>query len=353
MAEPTVGAGFARGLAGFAVAKGADRSLLLARAGLDPMALMDQDARLPLSSYVALMRAGQVLTGDPALGLHFGERVDIAEVSIIGLLGQASETMQEAFAQLNRYVRLIVETDNGDHTDRFGFTLERGGLWMVDNRRGAEAFPELTESAFAQLVCSARRASDLLVVKAVHLTYPDPGYGQEYERIFQAPVVFGSDWNALQIDPALPDQPVGKLPRYVFGVLSEHAQALLTSLESSKSVRSRVESLLMPILHTGDAGIARIAGKMGLSRQTLFRRLKAEGVTFERVLDDLRHRLALDYLEGTKVSVNETAYLVGFSDPAAFSRAFKRWTGMSPKAARAARRPPAATALRGGSGGER
>ena len=334
MAEPTVGAGFARGLAGFCVSRGADRALLLARAGIDPRALLDQDARLPFSSYVALMRAGQALTGDPALGLHFGERVDITEVSIIGLLGQASETMLEAFAQLNRYVRLIVETDNGDQPDRFCLALARGGLWMVDNRRGAGVFPELTESAFAQLVCSARRASDLLVVKAVHLTYPDPGYADEYERIFQAPVVFGADWNAMQIDPKLPDEPVAKLPRYVFGVLSERADILLASLDTARSVRGQVESLLMPILHTGEAGIERIAGKMGLSRQTLFRRLKAEGVTFERVLDDLRHRLALNYLEGRKVSVNETAYLVGFSDPAAFSRAFKRWTGVSPKAAR-------------------
>ena len=86
----------------------------------------------------------------------------------------------------------------------------------------------------------------------------------------------------------------------------------------------------MPVLHTGDGSMDMIAGKMGVSRQTLFRRLKAEGVTFEKVLDELRHKLALHYLSGKKVSVNETAYLVGFSDPAAFSRAFKRWTGMSP-----------------------
>ena len=125
-------------------------------------------------------------------------------------------------------------------------------------------------------------------------------------------------------------------PRYVFGVLSEHADALLKSLESSKTVRGRVEGLLMPILHTGEASIDKVAGQMAMSRQTLFRRLRAEGVTFAAVLDALRHKLALHYLSGRKVSVNETAYLVGFSEPAAFSRAFKRWTGVSPRAARQA-----------------
>jgi len=119
-------------------------------------------------------------------------------------------------------------------------------------------------------------------------------------------------------------------PRYVFGILSEHADALLESLLKSKAVRGRVESLLMPILHTGQANMDTIATKMALSRQTLFRKLKAEGTTFAEVLDELRHKLALDYLSARKVSVNETAYLVGFSDAAAFGRAFKRWMGTSP-----------------------
>lgn len=82
--------------------------------------------------------------------------------------------------------------------------------------------------------------------------------------------------------------------------------------------------------------IETIASKLGASRQTLYRNLKAEGVVFEHVLDELRHRMAVHYLAGKRVSVNETAYLVGFSDPAAFSRAFKRWTGKSPREVRMA-----------------
>ncbi|WP_372783998.1 AraC family transcriptional regulator [Phenylobacterium sp.] len=336
MAEPTVGAGYARGLLEFAVSKGAGRLALLERSGVKAADLQDQDARIPFRQYVALMRAGQALSGDSALALHYGERVDIAEVSIIGLIGQASETMAEAFAQLNRYVRLVVETDNEGGGDRFGMTFDRGGLWMVDNRRRADDFPELTESAFAQLVCGPRRMGVPQMVKAVHVTHAAPPHRDEYERIFQAPVVFESDRNGLLLDHTLADPTVARLPRYVFGVLTEHADELLKSLESSKSVRGRVESLLMPVLHTGHASMDAVAARLGISRQTLFRKLKAEGVTFATVLDELRHRMAADYLGARKVSVNETAYLVGFSEPAAFSRAFKRWTGSSPRAMRAA-----------------
>ena len=202
LAEPTVGAGFARGLLELAVAKGADRAALLQQSGLPADALQDQDARIPVRSYVALMRAAKALTGDTALGLHYGEQVDIAEVSIIGLIGQASETALEAFQQLNRYVRLIIETDNEGGGDRFGMVFDRGGLWMVDNRKNPNDFPELTETAFAQLVCSPRRSDPTYGVKAVHVTHAAPPHQAEYERIFRAPVIFGSDRNALQLDEA-------------------------------------------------------------------------------------------------------------------------------------------------------
>ena len=102
------------------------------------------------------------------------------------------------------------------------------------------------------------------------------------------------------------------------------------NLDSSKTTRGAVEKLLTAKLQSGAASADEIARQLGVSRQTLFRRLKAEGVTFEKVLDELRHRMALKYLNDQKLSVNETAYLVRFSDPAAFSHAFKRWTGHSP-----------------------
>ena len=93
--------------------------------------------------------------------------------------------------------------------------------------------------------------------------------------------------------------------------------------------RAEVERRLEPLLASGGVGIERVARDLGYSRQTLYRRLKAEGTTYERLLDGVRRRLALRFMsEG--LSVKAAAYRLGFSDPAAFSRAFKRWTGSSP-----------------------
>lgn len=118
---------------------------------------------------------------------------------------------------------------------------------------------------------------------------------------------------------------------YGFRVMRDRADALLSKLDDSKTMRGRVERLLMPMLPTGNVGMSGIAEKLGCTRSTLLRRLKAEGVTFEQVLDELRHKMALHYIDGKKMSISETSRLVGFSDPAAFSRAFKRWSGQSPR----------------------
>jgi AraC-like DNA-binding protein len=327
--ELTVAAGLARGLIDLAVSKGADRMALLNHAGIAPADLLDQDDRIPLPRYVALIRAGKALTGDQALALHYGEVNDLSEISVVGLIGNASETMAEAFAQLNRYGRLVVEFDGPP--DRFQMAWRGAEVWLVDTRENPNDFPELTESTFARMICGPRQFGVTQLVKAVRVTHPAPAWRAEYERIYGAPVTFEADENAMLVDPVWLTHRIQLQPRYVFGVLSEHADSLLKGLEDSKSVRGRVESLLMPVLHTGEASMDQVAGKLGVSRQTLFRRLKAEGVTFETVLDELRHKLATHYLSGRKVSVNETAYLVGFSDPASFSRAFKRWTGVSPR----------------------
>ena len=123
-----------------------------------------------------------------------------------------------------------------------------------------------------------------------------------------------------------------------FAFLGEVARAVEAKAGARKAAaapppsrfRAEVERRLEPLLASGGIGIDRVARDLGYSRQTLYRRLKAEGVTYEQLLDGLRRRLALRLVREQGLSVKEAAYRLGFSDPAAFSRAFKRWTGSSP-----------------------
>lgn len=344
MPKPTIAAGFPKAFMDFAVSRGANRQMLTERSQIRPDDLKEQDNRIPMANYRALMKAGVELCNEPALALLFGEAVRLQDISIVGLIGEAAESVEVGRRQLNRYARLSLDEDKGEPSDHLEFVRENGKVWLKFTSTLYMDNPLLTESEFARCVCGARalfESNDIFTNRpfpnAIRFTHKEPSYRAEYDRIFGVPLYFGSHMNALLLDEEFmfskPPQP----NPYVSRILTAHAEELLENLEGSKSTRGRVESLLMPILHTGEASMDMIARKLGLSRQTLFRKLKAEGVTFEKVLDELRHKLALHYLSEKKVSVNETAYLVGFSAPTAFSRAVKRWTGSSPRAVQASK----------------
>lgn len=331
----TVSAGLTESLLAFAVARGVDRQELLGASGIDPGAFDHPDARLPVAAYVALMRAAKRLTGDPALGLHFGAADDMAQFSVVGLVAEAATTMAESIEQLNRYGQLVIEVGL-DGPDRFRLETHVDGTWAHDARLHPNAFPELTESTFARMTAGAIRKFGRSPARLVRVTHPAPGHAALYADIFGAPVEFGAGRNEMLIEPDWLAMPVALAPRYAFGILARHADALLAKLQASHSLAGRIEAALMPVLHKGAPGIEALARQMGMSRATLYRRLRDEGTSFEHLLDGLRRRLALDYLSAGRVSVSEAAYLSGFSDPAAFSRAVKRWTGQSPGALRGA-----------------
>ena len=122
----------------------------------------------------------------------------------------------------------------------------------------------------------------------------------------------------------------------MFAFLGQLAAAFDGGGSRERCFRKEVESAIEPMLASGDASIDAVARQLGMSRQTLYRRLKAEGVTFEEILDAKRRQLAVRYLGLDRLSVKAVAYRLGFSEPAAFSRAFKRWTGVSPSNFRSA-----------------
>lgn len=336
MPEATVSAGHVAAWLEFAAGRGVDTEALVDRVGADRARLADPDGRIPFMHYVGLVRGAKTEAGDSGLVLRFGAEAGAGGLGILGLIMEASATMGEAFLQMQRYGRLMVEVECETDGPRFALEPSEAGLFAIDRRLDPNAFPELTELSFSRLVCGPRRFLAQPHVLAVEVTHPAPEHAALYDDVFQCPVTFGAPRNALKLHPEIVGWPVAQNPRYVFDVLTDRADGLLDALDSSRTTRGELESLLLRHLHEGELGADQMAAELGISRQTLYRRLKAEGTGYADVLDDLRHRLSLQYLLGRKVSVNETAYLVGFSEPTAFSHAFKRWTGQSPQAYRRA-----------------
>ena len=150
MANPSVSAGYARGLLQLAVARGAKAELMLERSSILPGELQDPDSRIALARYVDLMMAGQMLCGDPALAIHYGEAVDLAEVSIAALICAAAPTVGEARVQMNRYGRLVFDEDSGRITEHLELVRDEEGPWLQLSAAAFVEYPCLTESALTR-----------------------------------------------------------------------------------------------------------------------------------------------------------------------------------------------------------
>lgn len=323
-------AGMVLGLIGYAAERGADRVELLAMAGLASGAA-DPNRRVPLDRYAAMVREAARQCSDPALAIHFAENSNFADLSIVGLLGYAAETMRGALDQLNRFGRLVTDIAVAG-PDRFTITPAPGGLWLTDHRIDNPPFPELTELTFVRMVTGTRQFGTTPFAQLAEVTHHDRGTGAELARVLGVPVRFGAAHNRLCVSQEWQEYRVALYPRYAFGLFCAHADQLLAQLDAAQSMAGQVERAVLPVLHTGTVTIQSIARRLGLSEQGLYRALRAEGTTFEALLADLRHRFAKGYLAQGRAGLNEIAYLLGYSDVSAFSRAFKRREGVAPGA---------------------
>ncbi len=325
-------AGMARGLLEFAVERGADRAALISAAGVDPAALEKEDERVPFSQYAALYAAAEALCRDSALALHFGESIAAMELLLVCHVGSARETMGGALAAINRYGRLSVDVDTIDGGDPFQIESSEAGCWLVDASLYPGNVPQLTETSFTRLIAGTRQLTQRDFVRAVEFVRDAPAHRAEYERVFRAPISFGQRRNAMLLDPDWLALPLGVTSRYAGSIFEAHANGLLEQLEPARRCRRAVEDVVRDRLSTGTVTMEHVARTLGISRQALYRQLKGEGTTFEAILHRVRRDVARRLLrEGT--SITETAQRLGFSDRSAFSRAFKRWTGRSPRSA--------------------
>lgn len=327
----SVATGMVSGLIDFAASRGADRRHLLAIAGLPLKDDIEPNGRVPLEAYIRVTREAKRLCDDPALAIGYAAAGGFDHQSIVGLIAYASATTHEALEQINRFGRLATDLSVVG-PDRFTLSHETDGIWLTDNRLDAPPFPECTETTFIWLVNAPRETGPVPYCSLAEVTHADPGTRPAFEAALGAPVRFNASRNALRVSQAWLDYPIGSYPTYAFGVFSAHADRLLADLDVTRSLAGEIERLILPTLHTGRVTAETVANQLNLSPQSLYRALRAEGTTFEEILASLRHRFAKGYLLESRASLKEIAYLLGYSDVSAFSRAFKRREGVSPGA---------------------
>ena len=333
----TVSVVMARNLVAFAGLLGADMEGVARAANLTLDALTDADLRVQHDDFVKLWDAIAERVGDDAFGLHFGEYSRRRRDNVIAYALQSCATVEQALRCGVRYARLV----NDVMASELVIDGERAGVRIVarpglsTHRHGVECALVMTW-VFVQEAAAAREPAI-----AIAFTHARPSRTDEHARIFGAEPTFDAPANEVWFPSAylarrmLPGDPElhAHLDRFLQRMLEAQAQP-------DDAFVQRVRRLLAESLHNRTPDIVEIANRLHVSRRHLQRRLHDAGTSFQALLDRTRHDLAMRYLEEPGVTLSEVCFLLGFSEPSTFHRAFKRWTGMTPAEARRQRRRP-------------
>lgn len=327
--SPTIVAGAIAKLLATLPALGVEARSVCASAGFDVRVAGEVDARVPLSTLHALWEAVAAAAPRADLALLVAERYRPGDYGLVGFVAMTSPSLGEALAQVERYMRLW--------TDDPGLRLRDDGRLEVVYRTSIVDRPGLhraTEATVAEIVHGARLVAQRRVgPREVRFRHPPPAEreGREaFEAFFGAPVLFGQGETEMRFDPAELATPLPEHDAQLGVFLRGLASDAMTSRAPPGALIDRVRETLAEDLRRGVPSSEATARRLAMSGRTLRRRLEEEGTTYREVLDRTRAEMARCYVRDPRVPLSEVAFLLGFSEPSAFNRAFKRWTRLTP-----------------------
>jgi len=311
---------------------GISSSEVFARAGVDPSRWHDPLQRIRAVTVRRIYEVAFEFTRDPCFGLEVSRHFRLTMLHALGHSLLASTTLRDFCTRLSRCFRFVAQ----------GFTLtmvESGDEARLICSDFAAAVPEESEDVICGLVVRsmAELSDGLFRPQRVELRRIAPaGAENRYEAFYGCPIVFEARDMAIVFARGLLDVPLATGSEELAQHNDRVVSAYLEKLDRA-DFENRVRLLVIEALPSGRVTKAAIAGRLGMSARTLQTRLAERESTFEALINDTRRRLAYAYLEDPALSISEIAYLVGFAEISNFSRAFQRWTGMSPTQHRATR----------------
>jgi AraC-like DNA-binding protein len=330
--EPGTAPDAVRGMLVAMRAVGIDVDGICAGVGLSLAALADRTLPLPLAELVPIWRKATAQFGRGTLGLHVGAAHGPG--MLLDYVAGASPNLRTALGQIARYIGLA----------------SRNVRWVIGPRApdGLTTFEEQTTDEAAAIPPQLREFGVALSASRLNawfdrrpretwFTHPAQGPLAEYQQLLGCPARFERDRTALRFDDQALEAPARTHDPQLFALLEAHAEKVLAETATATSFRARVRHAVVQRLRAGEPGIDGIATGLATSARSLQRKLQTEGVSFRDVVDEARHKLAVVYLGDVSLSLADIACLLGYSEAAAFTRAFKRWTGHPPSRARGAR----------------
>jgi len=317
--------------------RGIDAEPALFGAGISRHQLSQDDIGLPVASQYRFLELAAAEANDQLLGLHVAAEMDLRSIGLLFYLTESAPAVSEALKNLARYSRTTNEAlAVAISRQRDEVILEIRHL--QDSGEPHRQFFELLALWFIRtLQKETNRDFTLLRVTFTHTRNADL---REVHRLLRCPVDFAQGVDSWVLPQRVMDLPIVSGDSQLLKILTAHADDLLAERHSVTGLQSMVANQLASLLPSGESRAAVVARQLGMSQRSLTRHLADEGTTFAEILEQLRRRLASRYLADDRMSVQQTAWLLGYSEVGAFNHAYKRWTGTAP---RRMRKSPAAS----------
>jgi AraC-like DNA-binding protein len=305
---------------------GVDVEAWLGRSDLSEGALDDPGFAIAYPTFEQLVLDALSMSGEPALGLLVGRRLLANSHGILGYAALSSGTVREALDLVERF--LLVRTSLAS----IAHTVEGSDVRV----RFLETRPlgAIQRPVFEAVGLSLKNVVDTISmgackVRLVAFPFEAPDYGPLARDLFGCEVRYGQAWAGCVLPLGDIDVPLKMADPEAFREAETICRRELEKLTENESVASRVTRLLLE-KQNGFPSLQVTARLFGMTPRTLHRRLLDEGTSFHAILEDVRHSLAVQHVRSGKRSIEEIAYLLGYSDLANFRRAFKRWESVPP-----------------------
>jgi AraC-like DNA-binding protein len=314
-----------------AQAAGIEVGSLLKKAGLTKQQIEDVRTRIGVPCQIRFLNLAARALQDTFLGFHIGQLAELREWGLAYYVPASSQTLGEALRRGARFLSMVNEGISVKYLEEKDINIV---INYVDVSRHLDRHQ--IECVFTLLIRLIRKLTDSPVRPGrVTLIHHRAGDFSEFAEFLGSDIEFGATIDELTFAAPTADLPVVSADQYLNEVLIEMCEQAVSRRKKKRSLlRCAVENAIAPVLPHGTPQVSEIAHRCGVSQRTLVRRLMSESLTYSEILNDLRKDLATEYLADPGLSISQIAWLLGYRDVSAFTNAFRRWTGESPRETR-------------------
>lgn len=299
---------------------------------IDPSVLKSPDNRFTADEVYKIFQETLRLTNNDNIGLCMGELLSKSFSSILGYVLMNCNTLGEAAEKYCSYEKIVDEasiTEVQIDGSSAIVIIKTTSRILLDSR-------QFSDYKMSGLISYIKLLSGRTVtLKEANFTHHKPQDTSRYSKIFQCPVYFEKQANSLVFDKQILNLPIVEPNNNLLKLFENIAQETLKSLENNESYSKKVAQIILKEMNMDIPSIKAISRKLAISVRTLQTYLHQEQTSFTKIANEVRKEIALNCLKDKNVSIDEIAYVLGFSEASAFHRAFKKWTSLTPNEFRA------------------